>query len=504
MIEVLERAILAEARKRLRKRQTLLEQGRRFVRKIQKRTGVARTTAEPAWIQQRWALDRHFDPRYCARHGRFLAKGIWASITSGTYRCRPTIAVAIPKPAGGNRTVHVFSIPDQATASVFTSRLIDRNTPLFSASSYAYQRNKSSLLAILRLHQILQREHVFLLELDFRDYFESLGHRYLRQLIDDRQQFLISHAERVVIRASIEHEYATAAEYAAGAFEQRTVGTPQGSSISLFLANVGLHELDLALDVHRCQYARYADDLVILTHGLEDALRAAELVENHCVRSGTSINRSKSTGIRMLSKAGAPAKSFNFLGHSLSHERISMAQKTVKRIKARVAKIIVIHLLQYIRGGAFNPARVGGTFVDWDMVTCINELRRYIYGGVSEAVLRAHLDGRAHLRRMSGPIAFYCLMDNQLQLQELDGWLISVLARAHAYRARVLAAMGHHLAPLDSAALVGAAWYTHGAVSFDAHVPSFLTAWRSARKCWERLGIQGVEVPDVAYDSDGI
>jgi len=34
--------------------------------------------------------------------------------------------------------------------------------------------------------------------------------------------------------------------------------------------------------------------------------------------------------------------------------------------------------------GFFEPKLIGSKYYDWDLVKCINEIRKYIYGGLRE------------------------------------------------------------------------------------------------------------------------
>ncbi len=87
------------------------------------------------------------------------------------------------------------------------------------------------------------------------------------------------------------------------------MGTPQGSSISLTLANLANHALDCELEAINGQFARYADDSVVILYSYEDAIKAYDVFISHCEKSGLRINKLKSDGIRILSKKDEEFKS---------------------------------------------------------------------------------------------------------------------------------------------------------------------------------------------------
>jgi RNA-directed DNA polymerase len=93
-------------------------------------------------------------------------------------------------------------------------------------------------------------------------------------------------------------------------------GIPQGSPLSPLLANLALNELDRALDRGKgfLTYARYLDDMVVLTPDSEKgrrwADRALERIREEAEAIGVSINADK-TRVLSLAEAGAQ---FVFLG----------------------------------------------------------------------------------------------------------------------------------------------------------------------------------------------
>jgi RNA-directed DNA polymerase len=85
----------------------------------------------------------------------------------------------------------------------------------------------------------------------------------------------------------------------------------------------------------------------------------------------------------------------------------------------------------------FDPSRIGGQHFDWDLVTCINELRSYVYGGLRESQLTAFIDNNIRISRFKGLMSFYPLVTHVEQLAMLDGWLIGALRRATRERRRI-------------------------------------------------------------------
>jgi len=156
-----------------------------------------------------------------------------------------------------------------------------------------------------------------------------------------------------------------------------------------------------------------------------------------------------------------------------------------------------VHLLHNLKRGMFDVNRIGRLFYDWDLVTCINELRNYIYGGLKQEKLVAFLAENKRITRFKGLMSFYPLVTNVEQFSQLDGWLISVLRRAVKERSRLIQThFGGTLAPLSDARLIDGSWYEYqSGIPLETGAPSFVLAWRAARKAFRQYGLTDFEVP---------
>lgn len=493
---VLERTIEAEAKKRLAAYSRTRYYGQKYRKAFKKRTGKAgkkgAKSLPAAWTNHH----RHFDPRYCHNHARFIARGLWKSLTEGTYKPLPSIRVKIAKASGGHRCIDAFSIPDAAVAKIFLNNMRERNAKIFSDSSYAYQADKTPLDAVIRLRSILSGETIFISQYDFSKYFDSIGHRYLREVLSKDGPFLTTMMERQVVETVMTHSY----REPGGASGSREVGVPQGNSISLFLANAAAHSLDRDLGLLNGAFARFADDSVVVNRSYEDALRCADAFYRFSERSGVAINPEKSTGIRIFSDSPmemAHVSEFEFLSYKFTRSGLGVGDKAVASIKRRCARIIYNHLLLYPRRAkAFNAARLGAGFRDWDLVTCVNELRSYIYGGLKQSSVDAYLAGKTNLRNLSGAVSYFALVEESATFRALDGWLLYAIHRAYRARVRLLNKLskknGAAYKSLTKNSLLKGSWYKHAEIPMETSLPSFFTSWRAARKSWLRHGLGGI------------
>lgn len=511
MWQVFEEEIERKARAILAKQRRADAGAKKYSDRFTKRTGVS-SIAAPYRRPPYWDYDNQFDPIFCIKHARFLAKSIWSKIQAQLYEPKPAILFEIPKPEGGTRSIMLFTIPDSAVANLFHRRLTVRNTGVFSAYSFAYRPDRNVFEAIIHLQRMLQPAKTFLLKYDYSKYFDTIEYGYLKKLID-RQSFVMTGAERTVVDAFLNHRYAAYPSWQTFKYQTRSLGVPQGSSLSLFLSNIAAHDLDMTLERTSGSFVRFADDVIAVAHSYTDA-RSIELeFRAHCERSGVKINFEKSSGISLLNgRASDDDRSFfldaddgselkkkqhvDFLGHRVSSNSIELTDRAVKRIKRRISRIIHIHLLLYPRQGLpINPDRLGVGHLDWDLVTCINELRKYIYGGLKEKALKKFIEDNVKLPFVRGVMAFYPLVSKIDRLSELDGWLLNVLKRAIRERMRLIKNQGNIMPyVITQSQIIDGSWH-QSQVQNETNLPSFVLGWRAARKFYKRYGISEIKAP---------
>ncbi|MDW9830301.1 hypothetical protein GOB24_22245 [Sinorhizobium meliloti] len=496
MLLVLEKAIEEEAKKRLARYSQEQYYKHKYAGTFGKRTGL-KPKLKPHALPDAWDFHKHFDPRYCLNHSRFLACGLWSSLSDGKYTPVDALRRTFPKPSGGERIIDAFSIPDAAVAKIFAKNLIRRNAKAFSDASYAYQEGKTNLDAVLRLRSMIEGETIFVSQYDFTKFFDSIDHEYLRGCLSKGGEFLTTTMERTVLFAVMNHSWRDLK----GASGTRTQGIPQGNSISLFLANAAAHSLDRDLGKLSGSFARFADDSVVINLSYEDALKTSEAYARFSERSGVKINKTKSTGIRIFSAVAcemAHIPSFTFLSYKFTPEGLKISDRSVANIKRRCTKIMYNNLLLHLRRtGKLAKGRRGAGFVDWDLVTCVNELRRYMYGARPQAALDAFLTGGGGIGRSTGAVGYFGLLENGEAFRELDGWLLHVLLAMYARRMALLPKKKGK--PLDEAELLSGDWYDFPKVPMETSLPSFYTAWRAARKNFAKHGLGGVDPTGEGY-----
>lgn len=394
-------------------------------RKNEQRSGVP-----PKMVHKpgHWAENPMFNPFHVRRKAKSIARSISQKMLRQTYSPNPPFERSVEKTGGGHRVVNVYQIPDAAVSKFLYDRMLAKNRHRFSSFAYAYRSDRNVHFAVQDISiDMASTSRMFVAEFDFSDFFGSISHDYLR-LQFTRNGFYISAEDRALINSFL---------------HGRDRGIPQGTSISLFLANLVCWQLDKKFETAGLRFARYADDTVVWSPSYDSICRAFEIIDEFSRLTGVKINPKKSAGISLLSAPGLPAEissrpCVKFLGYSLAINRVSIKPESVEKIKKQISYLLFKNLVQPLRTTPLRSLRVPANNRDRDLLTAIQEIRRYLYGGVSGRQIANYLAGRQRRLFFKGIMSYYPLVNDTEQLSQLDGWLLSAIHKAVRERHRLL------------------------------------------------------------------
>ncbi|HMW47678.1 MAG TPA: reverse transcriptase domain-containing protein, partial [Cellvibrionaceae bacterium] len=442
-------------------------------------------------VPEYWSIDLKFNPFYVRRNATAIAKSIAKKITTNSYTPYAPHIKSIPKTGGGQRELTVYQIPDAAVSSYFYARLLAKNKHRFSSFSYAYRNDRNVHFAIQDIAVDLgENSRTFIAEFDFSDFFGSIDHTFLFSQFD-KNGFLISQEEEMIIKAFL---------------ASRDRGIPQGTSLSLFLANLVCWKLDKSLEKAGLKFARYADDTVIWSPQYAAICESFNIVDSFSREVKVSINIKKSDGISLLAKDGLAAEigsksSFNFLGYAIGVDRISVRDKTIQRIKKQVSYLLYRNLVQPLKSKPLRGLIIPANNRDKALLTTMMQIRRYLYGGLLHREMSAYIKGRRKTLYFKGVMSFYPLLNDVNQLRELDGWLISAIDRCIQARSRQLLSHGfdrRHSFPFNVKRKDILAKYRSKLISGKPllEVPSFKLIFRALERGLVEAGIERVMHPE--------
>lgn len=472
----------------LRESEKLIKRFERYARELrdddvrrERRTGIKHRAQ--IWRPLYWSVDHAFDPYHVRSHRKPISRAISAALSRHDYSPLNPVAYEVPKGDGTKRRVSVFSVADAMVSTRVYRSLLEKNKSLLSSYSYAYRDDLTVHDATMHIQADLSvNGRVFLAEYDFSKYFDSISHDYLWRVLDERN-FLISPLERQILRAFLATELQETGSYTGRSLSTgHDRGLPQGTSVSLFLANVAAWELDRSLERLGVGFARYADDTLIWSSDYARISAAVSALGEISADIGARINLRKSDGISLYNPDGGPSEIISksiveFVGYRFSATGVGIRRSAVDRAKARLAYIVWSNLLEPLRKGQVVPNRVAPN-IDRDYLVMIFQLRRYLYGDLTEAKLARLTNGKSRKVNYQGLMSFYPLVDDLGQLKALDGWLEHTVVTSLRERTRLLTAAGVSSLPvphgLAKSQLRRAQGMTSGGARLDLSLPSFV------------------------------
>jgi RNA-directed DNA polymerase len=187
-------------------------------------------------------------------------------LKEGRYRPRPVKRVEIDKPeTTKKRPLGIPTIMDRVCQQALVQVLEPIFEPTFREESFGYRPGRSAHMAMRRIwRQLGQAE--WIVDADISDFFGSLSHELLIDLIADRV------ADGKVL--SLVRSMLTAGALRDGVFESAVAGTPQGGVPSPLLSNIYLAVFDEKMAKAGFALTRYADDWLITCRSQTEARRA--------------------------------------------------------------------------------------------------------------------------------------------------------------------------------------------------------------------------------------
>ena len=230
-----------------------------------------------------------------------------------TYRPQGARKVEIPKGGGKMRQLSIPSIRDRVVQGALKLILEPIFEADFQPGSFGYRPKKSAHTAIQRVSQAILEGKTYVIDFDLRSYFDTVRHHVVlekvaRRIDDDAVLWLL----KLLLDASGKQ------------------GVPQGGVISPLLSNLYLNEVDQMLERAKAvtrrerwtavEYARFADDLVILVDSQprQQWLRQAveKRLREELAKLQVEVNEEKSRKVDLQR-----GESFGFLGFEFRRVR---------------------------------------------------------------------------------------------------------------------------------------------------------------------------------------
>ncbi len=220
----------------------------------------------------------------------------------------------IPKEAGNVRVLGIPTIRDRVVQGALKLIL----EPIFEADfqdgSYGYRPKRTAAQALSRVEIAIAQRKMRVIDVDLKAFFDNVRHHLvLRKVAERVNDHRVLRLLKLIIKASGKR------------------GVPQGGVISPLLSNIYLNEVDKMLERAKAvttsaggytnlEYARFADDLVILVDGFRRwewlAKAAYKRLQEELTKLDIQVNTEKT---RMVDLNRGEV--FQFLGFDIRPKR---------------------------------------------------------------------------------------------------------------------------------------------------------------------------------------
>jgi len=242
----------------------------------------------------------------------FLAQ-IADELVERSYVPLPARRQEIPKDGGKVRVLSIPSIRDRVVEGALKLILEPIFEADFQPGSFGYRPRRTAHEAVDRVARAIVQQKTRVIDIDLRSYFDNVRHdRLLAKVAERVDDDDVMHLLKVMLKSNGKQ------------------GVPQGGVASPLLSNIYLTEVDKMLERAKevtrygkyayVEYARFADDLVILidAHPRHDWLMAAveKRLRQELSKLQVEINEEKSRIVDLCR-----GESFGFLGFDFRRMR---------------------------------------------------------------------------------------------------------------------------------------------------------------------------------------
>lgn len=247
------------------------------------------------------------------------------NIVDGTYVFSiPTKTLINKSGVNKKRVVYSFEYKENIILK-FISYQLHNYDDCFATNCYSFRKNMSVKKAFFNLLSNKGISNYYCYKLDISNYFNSINiDKFLpilkETLIKDEKLYNFIKNILLVDKSVLNGEVIT---------EKR--GAMAGTSLSAFIANLYLLELDKYFENNNIIYARYSDDIIVFAEQKEKLNKYREYILKVLNQKDLTVNSSKENIFE-------PNQPWSFLGFEYDNGQIDLSKVTLKKIKDKIRR----------------------------------------------------------------------------------------------------------------------------------------------------------------------
>jgi len=269
--------------------------------------------------------------------GEFLAN-IREELKTETYLPERNRIKEIPKGKGKTRQLGIPTIKDRVVQGALKLILEPIFEADFQEGSFGYRPKKEAGEAVRRVKEAIVRRKTHVIDLDLKAYFDTIRHDILlkkvAERVDDKK---VMRLLKLILKSGGKR------------------GVPQGGVISPLLSNIYLNPVDRMLEKAKevttskgytnVEYARFADDIVVLITGHEkwEWLRKGvyKRLKEELQKLGVEINQEKTKKADMMK-----GEKFKFLGFDFKRMKTRNGKWSVRTTPTNTARKKILETIK--------------------------------------------------------------------------------------------------------------------------------------------------------------
>ncbi|CAA6815632.1 MAG: CRISPR-associated protein Cas1 [uncultured Sulfurovum sp.] len=250
---------------------------------------------------------------------------LYVELMGSVYAPQPIEKIAIAKNKTEKRPIALASVRDKVVQRALVNVIEPHFDKLMSNKSYGYRRDKSTLKAIGRCRDYINRGYFWVYKTDIDNYFETINHDTLLNILDKEI------ADKKIVR--LISLYLQNGGFKQANYVEHGEGVHQGDILSPLLSNIYLTEMDRFLERKGVEFVRYADDFVLF-------FKNKELIKEPVKALNLFLKTlSLKTGEDKSYRANVFEQGFTFLGAFFKNKEVKIDNA---RLQKKVSKLFEI------------------------------------------------------------------------------------------------------------------------------------------------------------------